>query len=331
MSGEEDTHEPHDPGSDPLRYATGYHAPVLCKAVVEGLVTDPRGVYVDATLGGGGHSAALLEALAPEGRVIGIDRDPAALAAARERLAAEIARGRFLALEGNFADLEGLLAEVGVSTVDGLLLDLGVSSRQIDAPERGFSYRTEGPLDMRMNPDTGLSADTVVNAWEERELRRVLRAYGEEPRAARIARAIVAARPLATTTELAEVVRRTVPGREAVKTLSRVFQAIRIAVNGELEALERALDAAARLVRPGGRIAVISYHSLEDRRVKRILRFGNLEGRAVRDLYGNLIAPWREIHRRPVRADEAEVAANPRARSARLRIAERRADAGGAV
>ncbi len=320
-------HEPHEPGSAPLRYATGYHAPVLCKAVVEGLVTDPRGVYVDVTLGGGGHSAALLEALAPAGRVIGIDQDPAALAEVRRRLASEIESGRLLVLEGNFADVETLLAEAGIAAVHGMLFDLGVSSRQIDAPERGFSYRAEGPLDMRMNPHTGRSADTVVNAWEERELRRVLRAYGEEPRAAKIARAVTAARPLTTTTELAEVVRRAVPEREAVKTLSRVFQAIRIAVNAELEALERALDAAARLVRPGGRIAVISYHSLEDRRVKRILRYGNLEGQAIRDLYGNLIAPWREVHRRPLTADEAEVAANPRARSARLRIAERRADA----
>ncbi|GIV60103.1 MAG: ribosomal RNA small subunit methyltransferase H [Rhodothermaceae bacterium] len=310
-----------------MRYATGYHAPVLCKAVVEGLVTDPDGVYVDATLGGGGHTAALLDVLAPGGRVIGLDRDPAALAAVRARLPAEIERGRLHLVEGNFAELEALLAEGGQGPVDGVLADLGVSSHQFDTPERGFSFRTEGPLDMRMNPHTGYTASDVVNAWEEQALRRVLRVYGEEPRAAHIARAIVAARPLATTTALADVVRRVTPARDEVKTLARVFQAIRIAVNGELEALERLLAGAARVLRPGGRLAVISYHSLEDRRVKRMLRYGNLEGRPVRDLYGNLLSPWRELTRHPVLPGDAERAANPRARSARLRLAERRPEA----
>lgn len=316
----EDEENPEVP-EEPLRYATSYHAPVLCKAVIDGLVTDRAGCYVDATLGGGGHSAALLDALAPEGRVLGIDQDAAALAAARQRLAP--AGDRFRALPGNFGDLDALLAEAGVDRVDGVLLDLGVSSHQIDTPGRGFSYLAEGPLDMRMNPAAGRTAHEVVNAWGEADLRRVLRAYGEEPRAAKIARAIVAARPLETTTALAAVVRAAVPGREAVKTLSRVFQALRIAVNAELDRLEDALEAATRVVRPGGRIAVISYHSLEDRRVKRFLRYGNLEGTPVRDLYGNVLAPWRELTRRPRTADPAEVAANPRARSARLRLAER--------
>ncbi len=312
---------------DPMRYATSYHAPVLCKAVIEGLVTDPAGCYVDATLGGGGHTAALLDALAPGGRVVGIDQDPEALAAVRERLAPEIARGRLVLCEGNFADLEALLAGAGIERVDGVLADLGVSSHQLDEAGRGFSFQGEGPLDMRMNPRTGISAETVVNAWDEVALRHVLRAYGEEPRAAKIARAIVAARPLTTTKELARVVRGVVPDREAMKTLARVFQGIRIAVNGELEALEQLLAAAARVVRPGGRLAIISYHSLEDRRVKRMLRYGNLSGEPVRDLYGNLLSPWRERTRRPLTASEEEVAANPRARSARLRIAERTPDA----
>lgn len=309
---------------DPMRYATGYHAPVLYKAVVEGLITDPAGCYVDATLGGGGHAAALLDALAPEGRVLGIDQDADALAAAEARLAAEA--GRFRAIRGNFGDLARLLEAEGVAAVDGLLLDLGVSSHQLDTAGRGFSYRAGAPLDMRMDTRSGLSADEVVNAWSEAALRKLLYDYGEEPRAARVARAIVAARPVETTGALAAAVRSAVPERDEVKTLSRVFQAIRIAVNDELAVLERALEAATRLVRAGGRMAVISYHSLEDRRVKRFFRYGNLQGEPVRDFYGNLLAPWRELTRKPVEAGPAEVARNPRARSARLRIAERVAE-----
>lgn len=313
-----------DDASAPLRYATGYHVPVLWKNVVDGLITDPEGCYVDATLGGGGHAAALLDALAPDGRVLGIDRDPEALRASRERLRAEIAAGRFHALHGNFGALQDLLQAEGLVPIDGLLLDLGVSSHQIDAAERGFSFQAEGPLDMRMNPRTGLTAHQVVNAWGEDELRQALYRYGEERRAPQIARAIVDARPLETTAALADAVRGAVPARDEVKSLARVFQALRIAVNDELAMLERVLEQAEAVVRPGGRLAVISYHSLEDRRVKRYLRYGNFEGRPVRDLYGNLIAPWRELVRTPVRASEGEIEANPRARSARLRIAERR-------
>ncbi len=311
----------------PLRYATGYHAPVLWKDVVDGLITDPEGLYVDATLGGGGHAAALLDALAPAGRVLGIDRDPEALAAARERLRDDAEVGRFRALHGNFGDLRELLEAEGVVPVDGLLLDLGVSSRQIDAPGRGFSFQAEGPLDMRMNPRAGLTAYQVVNAWSEDELKQAFYRYGEERRAPQIARAVVEARPLETTGELAEAVRGAVPARDEVKTLARIFQALRIVVNDELAVLERALEQAEAVVRPGGRVAVISYHSLEDRRVKRYLRYGNFEGEPVRDLYGNLLAPWREVTRKPIRAGEREVEANPRARSARLRIAERRDEA----
>jgi len=284
-------------------------------------------VYVDATLGGGGHAAALLDALAPAGRVLGIDRDPEALAAARDRLRDDREAGRFRALHGNFGDLQQLLDAEGVIPVDGVLLDLGVSSHQIDEAERGFSFQQEGPLDMRMNPRAGLTAHQVVNAWSEDELKQAFYRYGEERRAPQIARAVVAARPIETTAALADVIRGAVPERDEVKTLARIFQAIRIVVNGELEELERALEQAKSVVRPGGRIAVISYHSLEDRRAKRYLRYGNFEGEPVRDLYGTLIAPWQEIKRKPLRAAEDEVEANPRARSARLRLAERRDDA----
>jgi 16S rRNA (cytosine1402-N4)-methyltransferase len=308
---------------DPLRYATDYHAPVLSHDVRTRLVTAPDGRYVDATLGGGGHARALLDALGSEGVVLGIDRDDDALAAARDRLAGEREAGRFRAVRGTFGDLQALLEAEDFVPVDGLLLDLGVSSYQIDDPERGFSFQEEGPLDMRMDR-RGLSAEQIVNDWAERDLRDTLREYGEERRAGTVAHAIVEARPLGTTRELAEAVRSVVPPPDETKTLARVFQALRIVVNAELEELEQVLEQSPDLVRPGGRIAVISYHSLEDRRVKRFLRYGNFEGTPRRDLYGNLVAPWRETPREPIEAGEAEVEANPRARSARLRVAERR-------
>lgn len=310
-------------GAEPLKYGSSYHVPVLYKAVIEGIVTESGGVYVDATLGGGGHTAALLDVLSPRGRVIGIDQDVEALEAARSRLAADIERGRFIALQGNFEHLERLLAEVDATQVDGLLLDLGVSSHQLDTAARGFSYQAGAELDMRMDPHAGFSAHDIVNTWDRQDLKDLLSAYGEEPRAGRIASAIESARPLATTHELAEVVRQHVPTREEVKSLSRVFQALRIGVNREIDVLERGLEASVRVIRPGGRIAVISYHSLEDRRAKRFLRYGNFRGVPLRDLYGNLLTPWEELTRKPIRPDAAEVEANPRSRSARLRIAER--------
>jgi 16S rRNA (cytosine1402-N4)-methyltransferase len=309
---------------DPLRYATDYHAPVLSHDVQARLVTDPAGCYVDATLGGGGHARALLDVLDREGVVLGVDRDPDALATARDRLAGARDDGRFRAVHGTFGRLRELLEAEAFVPVDGVLFDLGVSSHQIDEPERGFSFRDEGPLDMRMNPERGLTAEQVVNDWSERDLRDVLRQYGEERRAGSIAHAIVKARPFRTTRDLAEVVEATVPPPDTVKSLTRVFQALRIVVNAELDELESALEQATECVRTGGRIAAISYHSLEDRRVKRFLRYGNFEGEPRRDLYGNLIAPWAETPRGPIEAREAEVKANPRARSARLRVAERR-------
>jgi 16S rRNA (cytosine1402-N4)-methyltransferase len=280
---------------------------------------------VDATLGGGGHARALLDALGPDARLLGVDRDPDALDVARERLADERAAGRFRAVRGTFGDLRSLLETEDVLPIDGLLLDLGVSSHQIDDPERGFSFQEEGPLDMRMGR-RGSSAGRIVNDWPERDLREVFRAYGEERRAGAVAHAVVETRPLDTTHDLADAVRSVVPPPEETKTLARVFQALRIAVNAEIEELEAVLEQSPDLVRTGGRIAVISYHSLEDRRVKRFLRYGNFEGEPRRDLYGNLVAPWRETPREPIEASEAEVEANPRARSARLRVAERRSD-----
>ena len=312
-----------DEDRDPLRYSTPYHAPVLCDVVVKELVTDRSGVYVDATLGGGGHSSALLDQLEPDGRVLGIDQDKDAIEEATRRLSTAIEHGRFITIRGSFSHIKELLNTLGIDKIQGLLLDLGVSSHQFNTKERGFSFQGTGQIDMRMDQRSSVSAYEIVNQWPQEELKRLFKQYGEEPAAARIARRIVEKRPLQTTTALADVVRSTVPTRQAEKTLARVFQALRIEVNQELDALERALHASVDLLYPGGRIAVISYHSLEDRRVKRFLKYGNMEGKPVRDLYGNLITPWQMLHRHVIQPDETEITKNPRARSARLRIAER--------
>lgn len=310
----------------PQGYATAYHAPVMAAEVCEGLLTTPTGCYVDATAGGGGHTKALLDALAPDGRVIAVDQDPEALTAVRNRLPDAIDAGRLQLLRGNFRRLPALLRQVGISTIDGLLLDLGVSSHQIDVPDRGFSFQEEGPLDMRMDPEGRLTARTIVNEWSHGDLARVLQRYGEERYAGALAGAILDARPLETTTDLAEAIREEVPSHVVTKTLARVFQGLRIAVNGELEALETVLHDSIELLPAGRCIAVLSYHSLEDRRTKRFLRYGNLEGTPKRDLYGTLIAPFAPIDVSPQTASEAEIEANSRARSARLRIAERQSN-----
>lgn len=304
-------------------YASDYHAPVLCNTVVDRLITDKAGTYVDGTLGGGGHTEAMLAALGPEGCVVGVDRDPEAIAEASERLTKDVQAGRFVPVQGTFSDLSNLLARHGMDEVAGILLDLGVSSHQLDEGSRGFSHRWDGPLDMRMDPGTGMSAAEWLNSAEEREIAMALFKYGEEPMSRRLAAAIVRARPLETTWQLGDIVRDVVPPTKTGKSLARVFQGIRIVVNNELDELERVLDVATRVTRTGGRLAVISYHSLEDRRVKRYLRSGHLDGNVRRDLYGNRLTPWKEITRGAVMADTTEIDRNPRARSARLRVAER--------
>lgn len=311
------------PSVDPLRYASSYHAPVLAREVVDGLVTIPDGVYVDGTLGGGGHSAALLDALAPDGLVLGIDQDADAIATAEARLADAILDGRFRTLRGNFADMETLLAQDGTDGVEGVLLDLGISSHQIDEATRGFAFSADGPLDMRMDADQGETVAELIERLDVQSLTDILRAYGEEPRAWPIANAIAEAQPQ-TTAALADAVRSAVPTREEVKSLARVFQALRIAVNDEIAVLEQVLEAALAVLKPGGRLAVIAYHSLEDRRAKHFLRFGNLDGEARKDLFGNLLTPFDLVTRKPITASDEEIAANPRARSARLRIATKK-------
>jgi 16S rRNA (cytosine1402-N4)-methyltransferase len=298
------------------------HTTVLLDEAVEGVLSRPDGIYVDGTFGRGGHSRALLARLAPEGRLIGIDRDPEAVAAA-----AAITDPRFAIVHSGFADMATQLAALGVHQVDGVLLDLGVSSPQIDNPERGFSFRFDGPLDMRMDSTSGESAADFLARADEREIAQVIRDYGEERFAGQIAKAVVARRqagaPLTRTDELRELVARTVKTREPGQDpATRTFQALRIHVNRELEQLEQGLSAALHLLNPGGRLSVISFHSLEDRRVKQFIA---AHSKAEVDRRAPFAPPpalaLRSLGR--VMPSSAEVAANPRSRSAVLRIAER--------
>ena len=298
------------------------HIPVLLQAVLSFLQVRPGGIYIDGTVGGGGHAAALLEASAPDGRLLGLDRDPAALEAAQERLA--LYGGRVTLRRGSFADLIPLAQDF--IPADGILLDLGLSSLQLADPARGFSFSQDGPLDMRFDPEDEVTAADLVNTLSVRELTDLLYRYGEERQARRIAEAIVAARPIYRTAELAALIERTVGRWERIHPATRTFQALRIAVNRELEALEAALPQALEALRPGGRLVIISFHSLEDRIVKQFLH------RESRDcicppeipvcVCGHR-AQVRVLTPKPVRPDAAEVAANPRARSARPRAAEK--------
>lgn len=302
-----------------------YHVPVLVKEVVEGLVVDGAGIYLDATAGGGGHSAALLAALAPDGLLVAVDRDDEAVRAAGERLAGD---RRALVRKGRFAELGSVLDAVGVTSLHGALFDLGVSSHQIDAAERGFSYRAEGPLDMRMDPAVGATAADIIESASEEELVRIMREYGEERQARSIARSIVRRRqeaPLDTTEDLRQIVVATRP-QMVNKTLARVFQAFRIAINGELDELVAGLSTVIDRLVVGGRLAVIAYHSLEDRIVKRhlveLMRGCICPPRLPICSCGHL-PEFAKVGRGRFRADANEVSRNGRARSAVLRLYEK--------
>ncbi len=291
------------------------HTPVLYQQVLSALDPQPGCRIIDGTVGAGGHAEGILERSAPSGQLLGLDRDPVALPLAQQRLARF--GTRFQLRQGSFADLRAHAAAVGWQAVDGVLLDLGLSSMQLADSQRGFSFRADGRLDMRFDPGQELDAAELVNRLPEPELADLIARYGEDPRARRIARAIVAARPLHTTTELALVVARAVRSRGSrLHPATRTFQALRIAVNEELTALERVLPQAVELLAPGGRLVVIAFHSLEDRLVKRFCREASLssDGRPAR---------LRRITRKPLRPEPEEVEQNPRARSARLRVAEK--------
>ncbi len=301
------------------------HVPVLYQEVLAALQPRDDGRYVDGTLGLGGHAAGILAASAPGGLLLGLDVDAQALARATERLA-DFA-GRVYLRHSSHAELPQRLSELGWDQVDGILLDLGASSLQFDNAERGFSFQQQGPLDMRFNPQAALSAAEIINDWGEAELADVLFHYGEERQARKLARAIVKARPLHNTTQLAELVAAVLGGkRGGVHPATRSFQALRIAVNGELQAIEQSLPQAVAALRTGGRLAVISFHSLEDRLVKQFMRQESRDCICPAGQPGCTCghqASLKEIFRKPVRPSEAEVTSNPRARSARLRVAEK--------
>jgi 16S rRNA (cytosine1402-N4)-methyltransferase len=301
------------------------HRSVLYHPIIHALRPHSPGRYVDATVGAGGHAEGILEASTPEGALLGLDVDPRALSLAGQRLTRF--GDRAILAQASYDTLSEQLHKLGWLSIDGILLDLGVSSMQIDTPQRGFSFLTDGPLDMRFDPGQALNADDLVNQAAEQELADWIWRYGEDPLSRRIARAIVQARPIHTTLRLAEVVLIAVGGRKGrIHPATRTFQALRMAVNGELQAIEAVLPQALQALKPGGRLAVISFHSLEDRLVKQYFR---REGR-------DCICPpeqpvctcghkaiLKEVNRHPIEADEAEVAENPRSRSAKLRVAEK--------
>ncbi len=301
------------------------HLPVMLAEVLEALKPRDGAHYIDGTFGGGGYARAILEAC--DCRVLGIDRDPEAIARGQALVA--LYPGRLTLVHGEFSQMDRLLADSGEEGTNGVVLDLGVSSFQFDEPARGFSFRADGPLDMRMSL-SGLSAADVVNTADEKELAGIISQYGEERQARRIARAVVAARPLTRTAELAELVARVLgpaAARQPIHPATRTFQALRIHVNDELGELTRALDAATRVLKPQGRLAVVSFHSLEDRIVKRFL-----SERSAAAPRGSRHAPearrahvpeYRLFGSRPLGPGDAEIANNPRARSAKLRVAER--------
>ena len=319
-----------------------YHIPVMLAESISALVTNPDGIYADATFGGGGHTAELLSRLNDGGKVIAFDRDYEAIANAPEDPRLTLVHNNFRFIENYaeqlrreadaavFASAEnyaGATANTAAPAVfDGILADLGVSSHQFDTAERGFSFRfEEAPLDMRMNQEAKLTAEEVVNTYSEAELEHILRLYGEVDGARNAARLIVQARPLATTGDLDRALERILPKGAEHKVLAKVYQALRIDVNQEMRSLEKFLEGAAHSLKEGGRLVVITYHSLEDRMVKNFIKTGNVDGIQEKDVYGRCQAPLEAVNRKPILPSEEEISGNTRARSAKLRIAERRA------
>ena len=295
-----------------------YHTPVMLQETVEGLDIKPDGVYVDLTFGGGGHSREILSRLSRKGHLYGFDQDLDAQAGAPQD-------ERFTFVRSNFRFVSNWMMYYGHENVDGILADLGVSSHHLDMGERGFSFRYDAPLDMRMNQRARLTAHQVVNEYSEEQLTGILRLYGELKQSRQLASAIVKARTQATidtTGQLAAAVAPQMGRQREKKDLAKVFQALRIEVNGEMEALRQMLNATTQLLAPGGRLVVLTYHSLEDRMVKNIMRSGNIEGQAEQDIYGNPNSPLRPVGKMQTPSAE-EQNENPRSRSAKLRIAER--------
>lgn len=301
--------------------STEYHVPVMLSECIEGLAIKPDGVYVDVTFGGGGHSRAILEHLTT-GKLFGFDQDKDAVANATD-----ITHPGFKLIEANFRYMSKFLRVYGIKEVDGILADLGVSSYQINTAERGFSTRFDAELDMRMNQQSTLTAKEIVNTYSEADLHKILGMYGEIKNARTAARTLVSARsikPINTINELKATLQNITPRGKSHKYFAQVFQALRIVVNEEMSALEDFLLQTGDQLNPEGRLVVMSYHSLEDRMVKNYIRSGAIRGEIEKDFYGNILKPLQGVTRKPMEASDEEKAENPRARSAKLRIAEKR-------
>ena len=296
-----------------------YHIPALLDACMAGLAVQPDGTYVDVTFGGGGHSRAILERLGDKGRLYAFDQD-------EDACVNRIEDNRFTFVRSNFRFLKNFMRYYDVDSIDGLLADLGVSFHHFDASERGGSFRFDGALDMRMNRRARTTAADIIESYTQEQLSDIFYLYGELRSARKIAGAVVSARrvqKIDTTTRLVEVVSPYIDKRQEKKELAQLFQALRIEVNQEMEALRRMLLSACELVRPGGRIAILTYHSLEDRLVKNFFKTGNFEGRVEKDFFGRIESPLRPVNNKVIVPDDDEVIRNPRARSAKLRIAEK--------
>ncbi len=294
-----------------------YHVPVLLDESIEGLNIKPNGTYVDLTFGGGGHSSAILQKLSPKGKLFGFDQDEDAKVNVPNDK-------RFTFVRGNFRYFRNFLRYNGVLTVDGILADLGVSSHHFDSPERGFSFRHKGPLDMRMNPASSLSAAKVVNTYPQEKLVELFKLYGELPNAFKVAQEIVKVRqsaPIETVEKLFEILGKHFPQKFQNKMMAQTFQALRIEVNSEMEVLKQMLQQTPKALKPEGRLVVISYHSLEDRLVKNFIKSGNFEGKVDTDFYGNTSSPLEAVNRKVIVPSDEENDRNSRARSAKLRIA----------
>lgn len=298
-----------------------YHTSVMLHECIDGLRINPAGTYVDVTFGGGGHSKAILAKLGPEGKLFSFDQDPDAWEQAEK-----IDDERLTLITANFRYLEKYLRLHRVKEVDGILADFGVSSFQLDAPERGFSIRFDGPLDMRMGPSASMTAAELLNGYSASELQRILGMYGEVKNAKTLAQAIIQARttkPLVTTQEFKEILNKLAPKHREFKYFAQVFQAIRIEVNQELAVIEEFLAQAPTVLKQEGRLVIMSFHSLEDRLVKNFIKAGNVQGKEDKDLFGVVHRPLESVSRKPVIASEEELKLNPRSRSAKLRIASK--------
>lgn len=296
-----------------------YHIPVLLHESVSGLNIKESGVYVDATLGGGGHTREILSHLGPKGRLMVFDRDSDALANAPKD-------ERVIVVHNNFRYVHHFVQYYGFEGVDGILADLGVSSHQFDTSERGFSFRFDAPLDMRMNTKSKRDAKAILNEYNEEEIAKLLKLYGEVDNSRKVANLICSARaksPITTTGELTEALKKVLPPVAEHKFLAKIYQALRIEVNGEMESLQYFLKGAERSLKPGGRLSVITYHSLEDRMVKNFIKTGSVDGNEEKDLYGRRLATIKSVNKKPILPPDMEIAQNTRARSAKLRIGEK--------